>query len=110
MIGHALNQAATLWIGKPSPFGGYEWIERRVIRVRWQDKQQLVRDRQGVERVSSATVYSEVEVPFDARLAKGEHTIADPTDPDAAIESWTPMAREEMVDLSGRTVGWKVFL
>lgn len=107
MIGHALNQTATYWgPGQPDGFGGTTWPAPVVLRVRWQDKQQQIRDRDGVERMSGAVVYTEAPVQFGGRLAKGEHTEPDPT----AVDSWPILAYEEMVDLSGETMGWKVFV
>lgn len=66
----------------------------------------MIRDKEGQERVSTAVVYVDQPINLDGRLYRGESTTDDPT----ALDSYEPQAIQEMVSLSGRTIGWKVYL
>lgn len=111
MIAGALHQLATMWTYRRTGYGGMEFAPPVLLRVRWQERQRLVRTKEGEERVSEATVYADAEIPWNARLALGDYRdVADPTDPASEVRTWEPMARERMTDLAGRTVGWVVYL
>lgn len=68
----------------------------------------MIRTKEGVERVSVAVVYVDQPIDLSGRIARGKHTAATPIE--SGITSYEPQTAEEMVALSGATVGWKVYL
>ena len=98
------NQTATYWY----PTGGGSWGEPtwsdpQILSVRWQDKQQLIRDKEGREVVSEAVVYTHIPIVQEGRLQKGAHTGT----PDDAREV---KAVSEHVTIDGESDHWKVYL
>lgn len=68
----------------------------------------MIRAKEGIERVSVAVVYVDQPIDLSGRIARGKHSATNPIE--AGITSYEPQTAEEMVALSGATVGWKVFL
>ena len=111
MLHDKLNQVATYWPpGVPDPFGGTTWGEPRVIKVRWQAHQKLIRNKAGVEVVSDAVVYVTEDIDLSGRLYLGESTATDPTDSKQITGTREPQAKSSMVGLDGEIVGWRVWL
>ncbi len=108
MLQDKLNQVATYWPpGVPDPFGGTSWGKPRLLKVRWQAHQKLIRNREGKEVVSEAIVYTTEELDLDGRICLGESTADDPT---TLSGSRAIQAMASMVGLSGEIVGWKYWL
>jgi hypothetical protein len=65
-------QVAVYW-GNPQNdgYGGHTFDTATEIRVRWEDKQELFRDVEGREVLSSAVVYSEVDLDLGGFLYLG---------------------------------------
>ena len=108
MLQGKLNQIATYWQpGKRDPYGLIEWGAPRLLKVRWQAHQKLIRNKAGVEAVSDAVVYTTEDINLSGRLYLGESTATDPTTLPGSRE---PQAKSSMVGLDGEIVGWKVWL
>lgn len=86
-----MNQTATYWApchldgyGQPRPGNCPEPV---TIKVRWEDRQELMRDPEGREFRSQAVVYPAEMVSRGGWLAKGDHTdTQDPQDVNGAFE------------------------
>lgn len=101
-----LSQKCTYWPpGAPDGFGGFTWGAPQILSCRWQDKQQLIRSKDGTEKVSDAVVYLEREIKHNGRLLLGEHTDAIPP-----TEAREPQALGSAVGLDGCVDHWKVWL
>ena len=99
------SQICTYWPpGKPDGFGGTTEGEPVLLKCRWQDKQQMIRDKEGLERVSQSVVYLPQPIKLDGKLLLGEH-VGQP--PETALE---PQAIGNAVGLDGKSVYWKVWL
>lgn len=100
------SQKCTYWApGVPDGFGGTSWGEPQVLDCRWQAQQKMIRDKEGLEKVSEAVVYLAQEVNLSGRLYLGES--ADLTPPEGAKE---PQAIGSAVGLGGEIDHWKVWL
>lgn len=100
-----LNQKATYWYPDgPGSWGVPDWSDPVVLDVRWQDKQQLIRSKEGKEIVSDAVVYTVISINPEGRLQKGIVT-GDPGE-----EAREPQSVSQHVTVSGQTDHWKVFL
>lgn len=105
MLRGKLNHDATYWEpSAPTGFGNTGWSGPIHVRVRWQDKQQLVRDKEGREVTSDAVVYLARPINLQGRLQRGVHT----GDPGGSARE--PKAASSMEMLDGQTVGYKVWL
>lgn len=105
MIANKLNQTATYWF--PSGAGSWgepAWSSPQTISVRWQEKQQLIRDKEGREVTSDAVVYVTIPINPEGRLQLGAVT-GNPTD--SAEE---PKAISSHVSIGGEVTFWKVYL
>ena len=68
-----MNQSATYWApGVNDGFGGIVYNDSKVIDCRWQDKQELFRDAQAREVMSSAVVYVDEELEIGGLLVLGD--------------------------------------
>jgi hypothetical protein len=106
MLADNLNQKLTYWApGELDGFGNPVWLAPVVIKCRWQDKQQLIRAKDGQEKVSAAQVWSEQVFDFNGRIAKGEFTTLEPV-----AGSLLPMAVGSLTDLDGLIEGYKTWL
>lgn len=99
------NQEATYW----APTGTQAWNQPTFaapakIMVRWQGKQQLIRNKEGREVVAEAAVYTGQEIALSGRLQLGVHTGAPTT------EAKEPQAVSPLVTVGGAVDHWKVFL
>jgi len=107
-------QKATYWPpDKPGGWGGMAYKSPQEILVRWQDKQQLIRAKDGREVVSQAVIYTKDRVQLEGRLCLGVSTeqkpnsVMDDSDRPATFE---PLAVSSMVELDGTIVGYKVWV
>lgn len=108
MLEGKLNQVATYWApGKKDPFGGKEWGVPQRIMVRWQDKQKLIRNKEGKEIVSETEIYMRKNINTEGRIARGDYRVSNPAEVSGSRE---PQAKAEMVGIDGEVVGWKVWL
>lgn len=75
-----MNQSATYWPrgSTPDGFGNLNFSPPLSIKVRWQDKNELFRDEQGNEAMSSAVIYADRDLSIGGYLYLGESAVADP--------------------------------
>lgn len=80
-------QTATYW-GLPTPdvYGGGTFPAPVEIACRWEEKTELIRDRDGREVVSMATVYPDRELDEDGWLFLGSSAAADPHEVEGAYQ------------------------
>lgn len=99
------NQAATYWYptGNGS-WGEPSWSDPQIIRVRWQDKTQLIRDKEGKEIVADAVVYTGKAIDLEGRLQKGEHA------GNPGADAREPKTLQQHVRVDGKTDHWAVYL
>ena len=80
-----MRRQATYW--PPSDdadgFGRPAFLDPVAVKVRWQDKADIFRDREGRELTSSAVVYIDGPVEAGGFLALGQHPEPDPRQTDA---------------------------
>lgn len=80
-----MNQVATYWTpGSNDGFGGVVLGPPVVIKCRWQNKRDLVRNAQGQEVVSSTIVYPDRALQHKGYLALGDFT--DQVDSDGLLD------------------------
>jgi hypothetical protein len=73
-----LKQSATHWATVPDGYGGYTYSTPKILRCRWENKQEVFRKPNGDESVSEAVVYLDAKVEVGDLLYLGETTAADP--------------------------------
>lgn len=83
--------------GSTNAFGETVPGEPVEVRARFEERQQLVRNKQGSESLSTSEVLLEIEPELDAKI-------------DGNGRERPIQARENLVDLRGRVVGWRAFL
>jgi len=102
----ARNQTATYWAPEGNgAWGEPGWSEPAVLRVRWQEQHQMVRNNEGQEVVSDTVVYTGQSLDLDGRLLRGIHDDAEPPE-----QARRPLKQSEHVDMAGNTDHWKLFL
>lgn len=80
-------QTATYWSPPvANGWGGGSFAAPVEIACRWEDKTQLIRDRDGREVVSMATVYPDRELYEDGWLYLGSSAAADPHEVEGAYQ------------------------
>lgn len=93
-----LNQQVTY-----TPSGGTNQFGEPIpgvpveVRARFEERQNLVRTSTGAESLSTSEVLLEIEPELDAKI-------------DGNGRERPIQARESLVDLRGRVVGWRAFL
>ena len=97
------TQTATYWAPSGGAWGG-NFASPEQITVRWEQKQNLVRDKEGREVISDATVYTGQEINPQGRLQLGVITGA-PT-----VDASEPKAVSAHVTIHGQIDHWKVYL
>jgi hypothetical protein len=76
---HNMTETLTYWAQSGNtPSGGSTFTAPTEISGRWQQRQVLFRDAQGVERVSEAVVYVDRELMNGGYLFRGSSAAADP--------------------------------
>ena len=83
-----LQHKATYWApGENDGFGDIGYIAPVLIACRWEGKQRLARDKDGVEFVTQALVYTSGTLLVSGYVALGDLTdCADPKDDTGAME------------------------
>lgn len=74
-----MKQTLTRWTVTPNGYGGYTFGAPSTMLCRWEDRNVMYRDGQGIERVSNAVVYPELDLEVEEFVYKGTSTAADPT-------------------------------
>lgn len=108
-----LNQQATYWApGVPDGAGGYSFaaVAAVLVSVRWQDVQQLFRDTEGREVVSSAVVYLDQPLAVRGYLALGDAGAGAGSDPRDVVGSREVRQIGRSPSLLADEVLYKVFL
>jgi len=81
------TSTATYWgPGVPDGFGGTDWPDPVLINVRWEGRNELFVDADGVEVRSQSVVYPDQDVELGGYLCHGESSASDPTTVDGALE------------------------
>lgn len=106
MLDTFLKQKATYWIGEPDGYGGYTWSDPVVIDVRWQENRELTKDSEGNEVVSNTQVWTMENIPYEAKMYKGETTETNPDN----LDTYDIIKKANRVDLDGNEDGYKVWL
>lgn len=107
MIENKLNQQLTYWepTGETDIFGNPSWLPPEVLPCRWQDKQQMIRDKTGNQVVSESEVWVMAEINPQGRLFRG---VSEELIPPSG--SYEPRKIGELVACGGVIAGWKVWL
>lgn len=72
------NQTAVYWaMGAPDGFGGYAYETAVEITCRWDDKQELFLDANGVQQLSAAIVFPDQAVALEGFLYLGAESTLD---------------------------------
>lgn len=82
-VNRKLKHSATWWAATPDGYGGNTFVAPVLIKCRWEDNQQLLRDTGTIitkEQSSQAVVFVDRAVSIGDYLCKGDLTAsADPT-------------------------------
>jgi len=87
MFTSTYNTTATYWTpGEYDGYGGRVFGTPVSVRVRWEDKVELVKDNKGEEFNARANVFVEIDVEVGGYLFHGVSPAADPTTVEGAFE------------------------
>ncbi len=81
-----LIQDITYWSTSPDGFGGYTFSAPQALKGRWEDKNEMFRTPNGLEKVSNAIVYLDTDVEVDGFLLLGTSSASDPTSVVGAVQ------------------------
>ena len=86
-IDRLLNQTATYWVKTGNDgFGGPTWSSPTEIDVRWEYRNELFKDDEGVEHTSTSIVYMTDVLSIGDYLYEGSSSASDPTTVNTAYE------------------------
>ena len=104
------KQTCTYWApGTPDGFGGFTWPAPDELACRWDERITMVRDGNGVERVSNATVLVVDKVDADGMLYLGQLESSGEL-PDDLEGAQKIITVKTITDSKGRTLGYQAFL
>ncbi len=106
MIKYACTETCTYWAGTPDGEGGRTYTPPRYMRCRWEQKQRVIRAKDGREVVSQARVYLLEPVDLEGRLHRGSSGASNPN----SVDSYELLAMEELQGLDGAVEGYVVWL
>lgn len=107
-IANMLNQTATYW-STPTPdgYGGYSFSTPTSVSCRWENREEIFINSQGVEERSQAVVYLEQDVVEGGYLYLGTSAQGNPKD-QAGV--WKIKAVKKSPNIAGDTFLRKVWL